>query len=85
MTADLNTTQLKKLRDLFIGMILNLTCNIEDTNTILRMIQDHNVLQMLLLILNDSRHDWPTHGAAQALMQYSHLSMQNGRVFELFE
>ena len=32
--ANLNTNQLKKLRDLFIGMILNLTCNIEETEMI---------------------------------------------------
>ena len=38
MKCSLHTTQLKKLRDLFIGMILNLTCNIEDDAMILEIV-----------------------------------------------
>ena len=64
MSCNLNTTQLKKLRDLFIGMVLNLTCNIEDVDTILKMISKYNILEVLVQILKDIRQDWPTHGAA---------------------
>jgi predicted glycoside hydrolase/deacetylase ChbG (UPF0249 family) len=62
--ANLNTNQLKKLRDLFIGMILNLTCNIEETEMIKYMVTEHKILKVLVRILQDARNDWPTHGAA---------------------
>ena len=66
---------MKKLRDLFIGIVLNLACNIEDNVMILYLVKDINILDPLLKILVDSRNDWPTHGASQAIMQYSHLAM----------
>lgn len=34
-------------------------------------------MKMLTTILVDSRHDWPTNGAALALLQYSHASLSN--------
>lgn len=36
---------------------------------------------MLKEILQDSRHDWPTNGAALALLQYAHLSLSNADMF----
>lgn len=51
----LKTTQLKKLRDLFIGMTLNLTCNIDDPAVIFTLLKEHNVLSVLLRILKDIR------------------------------
>ena len=85
MHSDLRSTQMKKLRDLFIGMVLNLTCNIEDLSTIIELITSHNALQVLILILQDNRQDWPTHGASQALMQYSHICMNNDQILRAFE
>jgi len=60
VNQDFRQTQLRKLRDLFIGMVLNLTCNIEDTNLISYLVKDMNILKPLLLILQDKRQDWPT-------------------------
>lgn len=85
MKLDIRQTQLKKLRDLFIGMVLNLTCNIEDNSFIVYMVKDMNVLTPLLQILLDPRQDWPTHGAAQALMQYSQQTFQNNTILRMFE
>ena len=62
--ALLRTTQLKKLRDLFIGIVLNLTCNIEDMEIIKHIVIDLNVLRPMLKVLQDPRCDWPTHGAS---------------------
>lgn len=82
---DLKTTQLKKLRDLFIGMTLNLACNIENSTVIIELIKSHGVIAVLLDILQDPRQDWPTHGASQALMQYSSLSMQDSEIYCCFQ
>jgi hypothetical protein len=62
--ALLRTTKMKKLRDLFIGIVLNLTCNIEDMEIIRHLVVDLNVLRPMLQVLMDSRCDWPTHGAS---------------------
>lgn len=51
----LHSTQLKKLRDLFIGMTLNLACNVECTTIIVELIKSHGILGMLLEILQDER------------------------------
>ena len=84
-STKLATTQLKKLRDLFIGIVLNLACNIEDQAMIAYLVKDINILAPLTKIIVDSRNDWPTHGASQAIMQYSHLAMQDGIIFQAFE
>ena len=73
--AIIKDTQLKKLRDLFIGMVLNLACNVEDQSLITYFVINLDILEPLLLILKDPRNDWPTHGASQALMQYAHYAM----------
>jgi hypothetical protein len=66
--AKLHSTQLKKLRDLFIGIALNLACNLEDSEIIHHLVVELDMLKPLVLILKDSRCDWPTHGASQAIM-----------------
>ena len=38
MRAKLNSTQLRKLRDLFMGIILNLACNVDDEQIMIHMI-----------------------------------------------
>jgi hypothetical protein len=35
---------------------------------------------MLTLILVDQRHDWPTNGAALAILQYAHQSLSNSEL-----
>lgn len=61
-------SQFQKLRDLFIGIVLNLTCNIESSALILYMIQHANIINVLKKVLVDARHDWPTNGAALAIL-----------------
>lgn len=51
--AVLETPQLKKLKDLFMGMVLNLTCNIEEEHFIMYMVQDLDILKVLVQILID--------------------------------
>ena len=78
-------SQYQKLRDLFIGIVLNLTCNVENSQIILHMVTSANIINSLKTILTDSRHDWPTNGAALALLQYCHLSLQETEIFRYIE
>lgn len=50
-----------------IGIVLNLTCNVESEEITEYMIKK-DVIRLLKEILVDSRHDWPTNGAALALL-----------------
>ena len=61
-----------------------MACNIEDSNMIVYLVKKIEILGPLTKILVDSRNDWPTHGVSQAIMQYSHLAMQDGVIFEIF-
>jgi len=61
-------TQMQKLRDLFIGIVLNLSCNLETQSTIVYMIKEADIIEILMKILQDFRHDWPTNGSALALL-----------------
>ena len=36
---------------------------------------------VLSVVLIDSRHDWPTNGAALALLQYCHTSLSDANLF----
>lgn len=63
-----------------IGIVLNLTCNVESEEITEHMIQ-RDVIRLLKEILLDSRHDWPTNGAALALLQYSHIALSNADMF----
>jgi len=40
---------------------------------------------MLKVILVDERHDWPTNGAALALLQYGHMALGNQMIFGKLE
>jgi len=64
MNKDLRQTQLRKMRDLFIGIVLNITCNIEDAQMTSYFINEIDILKTLMQILEDKRQDWPTQGAA---------------------
>jgi hypothetical protein len=75
---------LSRFRDLMIGIILNLACNVENDEVTQYMLKQ-NVIKMLKLILVDSRHDWPTNGAALALLQYSHTALSSSDLFLLLE
>lgn len=50
-----------------IGIVLNLTCNVESEEITDYMVQK-DVIRLLKEILVDQRHDWPTNGAALALL-----------------
>jgi len=43
------------------------------------------MLSVLVRILVDSRHDWPTNGSALAILQYTHMSMQESELFTSLE
>jgi hypothetical protein len=83
MNEKLKTTQLKKLRDLFMGIILNLACNIENEKIITYMLETIDILNILLVIVVDSRNDWPTHGSSQAIMQICKMSINNQNILSL--
>lgn len=79
-----NKVFLNRYRDLMIGIVLNLTCNVESEEITEHMIQK-DVIRLLKEILLDSRHDWPTNGAALALLQYSHIALSNADMFVKLE
>lgn len=79
-----NKVYLSRFRDLMIGIILNLTCNVENEEVIAYM-HKKNIIRMLRKILIDSRHDWPTNGAALAILQYSHTALSNSDIFLMLE
>ena len=62
-----NKIYLNRFRDLMIGIVLNLTCNVE-SEEITEYMVSKDVIRLLKEILVDSRHDWPTNGAALALL-----------------
>lgn len=47
--------QMKKMRDLFIGIVLNLTCNIEDPEMIKYLVKEMKIIEPLVALLSDSR------------------------------
>ena len=49
------------------------------------MVREVNVIGSLKKILVDARHDWPTNGAALALLQYCHLSLQETEIFSFID
>ena len=57
-----------------IGIVLNLACNLDSQDLVLFLLRK-GVLDHLLKILVDARHDWPTNGAAVAILHYSHLAL----------
>jgi hypothetical protein len=69
-----------RYRDLLIGIVLNLTCNIENEESTHHMMKE-GIVVLLIKILIDSRHDWPTNGAALALLQFAHLGLTNADIF----
>ena len=74
-----------RFRDLMIGIVLNLTCNVESEEITSYMVLHKNAMRLLKAILQDSRQDWPTNGAALALLQYSHLALSNSEMFFCLE
>lgn len=72
-----NRVYLNRYRDLMIGIVLNLTCNVENESVMQYMVFEQDIIEPLCNILVDSRHDWPTNGAALALLQFSHAALSN--------
>lgn len=75
---------LNRYRDLTIGIVLNLTCNVE-SDEVTRYMLNSDVVRVLGRILTDARHDWPTNGAALALLQYAHMALSDHGVFQRLE
>jgi len=63
-----NRVYLNRYRDLMIGIILNLTCNVEQEQVVKYMVLEQDIVGVLCSILVDQRHDWPTNGGALALL-----------------
>ena len=63
----LNKMYLQRFRDLLIGIVLNVCCNVESEDVSKYML-GLGALPILSKILVDSRHDWPTNGAALAIL-----------------
>lgn len=63
-----------------IGIVLNVTCNVECPQVTEYLLSKETV-KMLAQILVDPRHDWPTNGAALALLQYCHTSLSDSDLF----
>jgi hypothetical protein len=57
-----------RYRDLIIGIVLNLTCNVDNEEINNYLIKHKDILRLLKCILVDKRQDWPTNGAALALL-----------------
>ncbi len=79
-----NKVYYNRFRDLMIGIVLNLTCNVESEEITDYMLKQ-DVIRLLKIILVDSRHDWPTNGAALALLQYAHMGLSNSDLFHRLE
>jgi len=75
-----NRVYYHRYRDLMMGIILNVTCNVE-SESVTQHILSEGVMKALTVILVDSRHDWPTNGAALALLQYSHIALSSADIF----
>lgn len=76
-----NRARSRKLKDLIAGVILNVSCNVDGETVKMNMLEK-GIVPILLELLFDPRHDWPTNGAALALLQYSHMSMSNLQVYQ---
>lgn len=63
-----------------IGIVLNICCNIEDP-LVYRYLLSTDIIALLVVILQDSRQDWPTNGASLALLQYAHQSLSNSELY----
>ncbi len=79
-----NKVYYNRFRDLMIGIVLNLTCNVESEEITDYMLKQ-DVIRLLKIILVDTRHDWPTNGAALALLQYAHMGLSNADLFGRLE
>ena len=75
-----NRVYFHRYRDLMMGIILNVTCNVE-SEQVTQHILSEGVMKALTVILVDSRHDWPTNGAALALLQYSHIALSSADIY----
>ena len=85
MALNIRKPQLSRYRDLLFGIILNLTCNLENESLIEYMVVELDILRNLKKIVVDVRQDWPTNGGALALLQYCHMALSNHKIFEKVE
>lgn len=77
-----NRIYMNRYRDLMIGIVLNLTCNVENESIINYMVVEQDIIASLIAILPDSRYDWPTNGSALALLQFSHQGLSNQAFYQ---
>jgi len=75
-----NPVKSTKYKDLLIGIILNLACNVE-SEKIQGFFIENGVVDILVEVLFDQRNDWPSNGSALALLQYSHKSITNLAIY----
>ncbi len=71
------TQKHQKLLDLFVGLLLNIACNLMDEETLLGFLKLPFFVEYLLRVLIDSQKAWPICGAALAFVQLGHLAAKN--------
>ena len=76
---------LGRYRDLLIGIVLNMSFNMQASAFLETMLVKSDIMPYLLRIMEDKRCDWPTNGAVTALMQYAHESCSQSAVLERME
>eukprot|EP00826_Nyctotherus_ovalis_P060962 TRINITY_DN8624_c0_g1_i4.p1 TRINITY_DN8624_c0_g1~~TRINITY_DN8624_c0_g1_i4.p1 ORF type:complete len:193 (+),score=71.16 TRINITY_DN8624_c0_g1_i4:74-652(+) len=82
LRKELSKTERTKYKDILMGIVLNLSCNIE-SEEMQRHFLKLNTPRILVEILFDSRNDWPSNGSSLALMQYARRSLEDYRIYQV--
>ena len=82
LQKELENNSNSKHKDILMGIILNLSCNVESEN-IQMLLLNLDIPKILTKILFDSRKDWPSNGSSLALLQYAHKSLENIAVYQI--
>ncbi len=72
-----------KMLDLFVGLLLNLACNISDEEILFKFISMPYFVEYLLRVLIDSKKAWPVQGASLAFVQLAHMAARNSDFYTL--
>jgi hypothetical protein len=79
---EFSKTERTKYKDILMGIVLNLSCNIE-SDEIQKHFLELNTPRVLVDILFDSRNNWPSNGSSLALMQYARKSFESYWIYQI--
>jgi len=79
---ELSKPERTKYKDILMGIILNLSCNVE-SDEIQKHFLELYIPRILIEILFDSRNDWPSNGSSLALMQYARKSFESYWIYQI--